>query len=364
MSTFLTNIKYALRQLKRSQGFSLTVILILALGIGANTAIFSLIHATLLRPLPFDEPERLVMIWQTDLEDKDDRCRVSYPNIEDWRRECPAFEGIAAYSLWGLTFSGEEYPMMLNGVCASANLFDLLRVKPLLGRTFTPEEEAQRLNDRVVLSYHFWKQHCQANPDIVGTTLHLEDTPYTVIGVLPDIRFPGEDLGPAQIWTLITEQSVFFHQRGAHCFQTYARLRPDVSMEQAQTQLDTIAARLTQEHEANADMGARITPLHSDLVRNVRSLLWILFGAVGLVLLIACTNTVNLMLIRANARTQELAIRAALGAGRVRLIGQALTESLLLTLISSLAALFVARGASNFLWPSCLPVFPIFITSP
>jgi putative ABC transport system permease protein len=348
MATLWQDMRYGFRMLVKNPGFTTMAVLTLALGIGANTAIFSIINAVLLKPLPFDEPDRLVMIWQTDLDEGNMRFPVSYPNIEDWRRECRAFEDIAAFCPRSKTFYGQEYPVDIDGVCASANLFHLLRINPLLGRLFTAEEEQSGIKNRVVLSYAFWRQHCQTDPNIVGTSIRLGEGSYTIIGVLPDICFPGEYLGRAQIWTLITEEANYLWQRGAHCFQTIARLMPGVSLNAAQSQVATIAARLAEVHENNQDMGARVTSLHSDLVRDVCSALLILFGAVGMVLLIACMNTANLLLIRANVRTREFAIRAALGAGRGRLIRQALVESLLLTLISSVAALIVAHGGIAF----------------
>jgi putative ABC transport system permease protein len=346
--TLYNDTKYGCRQLCNHPAFTCTVVVILSLGIGANTAIFSIINAVLLKPLPFEKPDRLVMIWQTNLDEGNMRFPVSYPNIEDWRKECHAFEDIAALCPCSKTFYGQEDPIEIDGVCASANLFRLLRINPLLGRTFAVEEEQNGIKNRVVLSYAFWRQHCKADPNVVGTSIRLGEESYTIIGVLPDIRFPGKYLGRAQIWTLITEEANLFWQRGAHCFLTIARLKPEVSLNAAQAQVGTIAASLAEIHEPNRDMGARVTFLHADLVRNVDSTLWILFGAVGLVLLIACINTANLLLIRSNARTQEFAIRAALGAGKGCLIRQALVESLLLTLTSSVVALIVAHGSISF----------------
>lgn len=345
MTTLINDIKYSIRQLTNSPGFNLTVVAILTLGIGANAAIFSVIHAVLLKPLPFKEPEYLVKIWQTNVESDDLRFPVAYPNIEDWRRECPAFTGIAALYPNTKTIKIGSLLVDIDSACVSANLCNLLGIRPILGRSFSTEEENQRLNDRVLLTQDFWQKHCHANPDIIGKTIPLDETSYTVIGVLPDIPFPHEILGKAQVWTLITEQADDFTERGVHTFQTVARLNPDISLEAAQVQLDTVAARSAQEYGPNRKMGARVVSLHQDLVRNVQGALWVLLGAVGLVFLIAGTNTSNLMLIRASIRTQEFAIRTALGASRVRLVGQALVESLILSLISCLAALLVAHIA-------------------
>ena len=342
MGTLINDLKYALRTFARNPGFTIATIVILTLGIGANSAIFSVINGVLLKPLPFDEPERLVMIWQTDKAEGDMRCIVSYPNVEDWRRECGAFEGIAAFCPRSKTIFGGEYPVQVGSVCISANLFNLLRISPQLGRVFTEEEEQNGVKNLVVLSHGFWRQYYQGNPEIVGTPINLEGKSYTIIGVLPDIRFPGECMSQAQIWTLITEEANWLPQRGAHCFQTIARLKDGVSVQQANAQVEALAARLETEYEANKDTGARVVSLHSDIVNNVQLALWILFGAVGFVLLISCTNAANLLLIRAGARRREFAIRAALGAGRWQLIRQALIESGILSLFSGLVGLLIA----------------------
>jgi putative ABC transport system permease protein len=238
MTTLLNEIKYAIRMLRKKPGFTMAMIVILTLGIGANSAIFSVINGVLLKSLPFDEPERLVMIWQTDKTNGNERCIVSYPNIEDWRRECGAFEGIAAFCQRGKTFFGGEYPVQVSGVCTSANLFSLLRINPQLGRTFTTEEEQNGVKNLVVLSHEFWRQYCQGNSEIVGTPINLDGESYTIIGVLPDIRFPGECMGQAQIWTLITEETILFPQRGAQCFQTIARLKDGASIQRANAQVE------------------------------------------------------------------------------------------------------------------------------
>lgn len=358
MTAISTDIKHGFRMLWRNPGFSVLVVLVLALGIGANSAIFSVVNAVLLEPLPFDEPESLVTIWQTDLEEGNMRFRVSYPNVEDWRKECSAFEGIAALCFRSKTFHGQEYPIEIDGVCASANLFSLLRIQPLLGRAFSEQEERDRITDRVILGHDFWRQHYQSNPDIVGTSIRLGDRSYTVIGVLPDIQFPGEDLGRIQIWTLISEESYMMSQRAAHGFQTLARLKPGVSLKAAQAQLDAVASHLAEVHEDNEGMGAHVTTLHSDLIRDVHVALWVLFGAVGLVLLGACANVANLLTIRASVRTREFALRAALGAGRWRLIRQTLIESLVLSLIGGAMGLLLADwgiGAIRVIVPGELP---------
>jgi putative ABC transport system permease protein len=349
MYTLASDIKYALRTFIRHPGFVAATILTLTLGIGANSAIFSVIDAVLLRPLPFENPDRLVMIWQTDEAKGNGRHWVSYPNIEDWRRDNQVFEDIAAFCHSAQTLYGPSDPQRIDGASVSASFFDLLRIRPHLGRTFTLADEEAGTANLVVLSHSFWCRHCQADPDIVGKSVRLGESSRTVIGVLPSVQFPGDVLGNASYWVPITESSGMFNQRGAYCFYTLARLKDGVSLPAARAQMDTIAARLAERHEDNRDMGVAVASLHGDTVRDVRLAMWVLFGAVGFVLLIACVNAANLLLIRAGARTREFAVRAALGAGRGRLICQTLVESLVLSLLSGAAALLLAFWGIDFI---------------
>ena len=339
MSTLLNDIKYAFRQLFRSPGFAGATMLVLTLGIGINSAIFSVVNTVLLRPLPFEEPERLALIWQTNKTNGDMRCQVSYPNIEDWRLGSQVFEGIAAFCPRSKTFYGREYPVKVDGVCASANLFSMLRIRPLMGRTFTAEEERRGIKDHVILSHAFWQHYCQADPEIVGSFLRFNEQSYTVIGVLPDRVFSNKEMDRAQIWTLITEETNLFHQRGYHALSALARLKDGVTFSAANARIEALADRLAGEYESNRDFGARVVSLQSDIVHSVKSTLWILLGAVGFVLLIACSNAANLLLIRARTRQREFVIRVALGASRWQLIRQALLESGLYCLFSGVAGL-------------------------
>ena len=349
MATMLNDVRYGFRMIRRNPGFSLVVVLVLALGIGTNSAIFSVINAVLLRPLPFDEPDRLVTVWQTDKTENDGRQFVSYPNVEDWRRDNQVFEDIAVFRSKGKAFVDETGARKIEGASVSSSLLPLLRVHPLLGRLFRPEEDRANPDNCIVLSHRFWRRQYAADPQAIGQTIRLNDTSYNIIGVLPPLRFPGDILGKAEYFVPISGDSFAFNQRGAQCFLALARLKDGVTLTEARNQMDAVAARLEGIDEANENTGVHLTGLHSDLVRDVHLALWVLFGAVGFVLLGACANVANLLTIRASIRTREFAIRTALGAGRWRLIRQSLVEALVLSFFGGLAGLLLACWGIDFI---------------
>jgi putative ABC transport system permease protein len=342
MTTLINDIKYAIRQLRKTPDFTTVAVLTLALGIGANSVIFSVINGVLLKSLPFDKPDSLVLIWQTDKAGGSQRQRASYPNIEDWRRDNNVFEGIAVFRSDSKIISSAQNTQRIEGANVSASFFPLLGIEPMLGRTFTIEEDQPGHASVVVLSHSLWQLQFGAEPDVIGHVIELNERPYTIIGVLPEtFRFPGS-LNQARIWTPISETAWGFKNRGMLGYYALARLKDGVSLSQAQIQMDAIAERLERFYDDNEDTGVNLIPLHGDLVRDVRLALWVLLGAVGFVLLIACTNCANLLMIRADAREREFAIRSALGAARVRLIQQTLIESLTLSVISGAIALLLA----------------------
>ena len=349
MTTMVNDIKYGVRMMRRNPGFSLVVVLVLALGIGTNSAIFSVINAVLLRPLPFDEPDRLVTVWQTDKTEGDQRQIVSYPNVEDWRRDNQVFEDIAVFRPNGKALVDETGARKIEGASVSASLLPLLRVRPHLGRLFTADEDQANPENCVILSYRFWRRQYTANPEAIGDTVRLGDKSYRIVGILPPLRFPGDVLGKAEYFVPISEESYAFNQRGAQCFLALARLKDGVTLTEAQSQMDAVAARLEGVDEANEDTGVYLTTLHSDLVRDVHVALWVLFGAVGFVLLGACANVANLLTIRASTRSREFAIRTALGAGRWRLVRQTLVEALILSSIGGAAGLLLACWGIDFI---------------
>ncbi|MGH9850561.1 MAG: ABC transporter permease [Blastocatellia bacterium] len=340
IADFWQDLRYGLRALRKSPGFALITVLTLALGIGANITIFSVVNAVLLRPLPYPEAEQLVFLW-TESPQRNIKERTSaYANVADWRSQSQSFADIAIFDPTVVTLTGAAEPEPVVIVVASANLFSLLGVAPLLGRTFTADDEQRRV---VVLSYGLWRRRFGASPDIVGQMVEIDGARAQVIGVMPEsFQFPDQT---AQVWkpTLAGEAEKTKRDRGF--WRVVGRLKAQTTLTQAQTEMNLIAERLARGYpDTNKDLGVNVVPFQLQLTgRNVRLALWILFGAVVFVLLIACTNVANLMLARSLAREREMAIRMALGAGRMRIIRQLLTESALLTLLAGAVGLFIAR---------------------
>ena len=359
MGMVLQDLRYAIRGFAKRPGFTLVILLTLALGIGANTAIFSVINAVVLRPLPFDHPDELVMIWEKNEETGTNRRLVAHPNFADWRAQARTFQDMGAFRSCVFTLTGINEPRRIGGAAVSASFFDTLRVRAALGRTFQPEEDFAGAARVVVLSDGFWRQRLNANPNVIGQTLTLDGDVFTVIGVLPSsFKYPVH-ISRSEVWIPTGVDEKWLRTRGAHTFRVVARLAPNVTLPQAQADLDTIAKRLELQYpDSNAGRGVNIAPLHKEAVGDVRSVLLILLGAVGLVLLIACANVTNLLLARGEGRTQELVVRAALGANRAQLIRQLLTESLLLGIVGAALGVMLAfwcRDALVTLLPQGFP---------
>jgi putative ABC transport system permease protein len=351
MRTLWQDVRYGLRLLLKRPGFTLIAVVTLALGIGANTAIFSVVNAVVLRPLPYAGPERLVMIWETM--PGNDKRWVAPGNFVDWRNQARSFEQLASYSSATLNLTGDGEPERLTGAAVSTNVFSTLGVEAALGRTFVTEDEQREGGRVVVLSDGLWQRRYGADPHIVGRSLTLDGKSYTVVGVMPAVfRFPIQsDLwipgsrGSAVPPSLAAQfpEADLSTERDVHIYSVVGRLKPGVEVAQARAEMGTIAERLAQSYpETNGGLGTNIVPLHQQLVGGVQSILFILLGAVAFVLLIACTNVANLLLAHATQRERELAIRIALGAGRGRLIRQMLTESLLLSLTGGAIGLLIA----------------------
>src|SRR5882724_3267918 len=339
---------YGLRVLRKSPGFMLTAVLILALGIGANTAIFSVVNAVLLRPLPFSQPDQLVRVMHVPPAKSFPGVSVfsvSPANFLDWCAQNHSFEDMAAYRPVSFVLKGGTQTEPVRAIALSPSFFSLLRVNPDLGRAFIADDDEPGHGNVVLLSHSFWQSHFGSDPNVIGQTVRLSDAPYVIVGVMPArLEFPSWFPTAAQIWVPLAWSQKERAVRGNHNYSSMARLRPGVSAAQAQAEMDTISKNLAKAYpEDDTGWGAVVQPLHSYLVSRVRPALLILLGAVAFVLLIACANVANLVLAKTLGRSKEMAIRAALGANRGRLLQQILVETILLAVAGGAAGLFLAR---------------------
>jgi putative ABC transport system permease protein len=331
------DLRHALRLLRKTPGFTAVAILTLGLGLGACTAIYTVVYGVLLRPLPFPQPDRIVQLWQITARATEGR--FSDPNYDDLRDQNRTFESMAAFNENAASVTGGASATRVTYAGISRDLLKVLRVQPRLGRAFTPDEQVLGGNPAVLVGHGFWREQLGGNPDLSGLTLKIDSRTYAVIGVMPpEFRFPGD----AQLW-VPRELEPPLPSRTAHNWRVVGRLRDGVTIDQARTDLRGIAQRLEQQHRGDTTMmDVGVVPLHDQIVGRVRQLLLVLLGAVGFLLLVACANVVNLLLTRATTRQRELAVRSALGASRVRLLMPFLTESFVLTAAGGLLGVFVA----------------------
>ena len=340
MDTLLRDIRYGVRGLIKRPAFTLIAVMTLALGIGANTAIFSVVNTVLLRPLPYRDAPRIVTIWQNNAKAGVLRNDVAPANFLDWQAQSRSFESMAGIEPFGFSMIGNGEPERFGTWLVTAGFFETLGTNPFWGRTFT-SQDYQPGNERVVvISHGLWQRRFGGDRNLVGQKLTLNGQPYTVVGVMPpEFQFPAD----REVWAPRVLRESDRQIRGATYWNVIARLKPDVTLNQAQEEMNAIAGRLAGEYpDTNGGMGATIVSLPEQLTGHVRSALWILLGAVGFVLLIACGNVANLLLVRGAERNREFAIRSALGAARVRLIRQLLTESVLLALLGGIGGVVLA----------------------
>lgn len=342
----LFNLKAALRFLRKSPSLSLAVVFTLALGIGANSAAFSAIDAVILRPLPFPNGDQLVRIDQHDIQSRNANRFVAPVRLEDWNRLNSTFQSISGYYLDDLSEISGSLPEKVTEALVAPRFLETLGSSPALGREFTPSEEHWGGPNAVLISYGFWLRHFHGDPDAIGKKLHLGQYSYPIVGIMPaSFQFPSRDV---DLWAASAPDAPFAQRRDATWFTVIGRLKPKISVEQANADLNTVQARLGKQYaKPDNELSVEITPLKEVIVGGVRSSLWLLYGSVSLLLLIACSNIAALLLARTAEREHEVSIRFSLGASRSAIVAQLLTEVFALALLGSIAGLLVAAAAAH-----------------
>jgi putative ABC transport system permease protein len=362
MGFLMSDVRHALRMLAKNRGFAIVALLTMGLGIGANTAVFSVVDATLLRPLPFADPDRLVAVYETAERTAVERRGLSYPNFRDWQREARSFEGLAVAPFARFTLRLGDMPERLTGELVSWNYFDVLGVRPAGGRGFTPDDDRQGQAPVVVLSDALWEQAFHRDPSVIGRAVRVDEQLCTVVGIMPP-GFAGRS-DSAQLWIPIGRftDAATLNNRGERWMDiAVGRLKPGVGEEQARSELQAIAGQLDKMFPSDAGRrSAGVAPLRDEFFGQIRPVLLVLLGAVGFVLLIACVNVANLLLARGSVRRREVAVRSTLGAMRGRIIRQLLTESVVLSILGGAAGLLAAFWSIDLLValsPVTLPSF-------
>jgi putative ABC transport system permease protein len=349
MKNVWQDLRYGVRTLYRNPRFAAVAVLALALGIGANTAIFSVVYGVLLQSLPYEDPGRLVVMLRQSVRDGGSGGPVAPANFYDWRDQAQSFQEMTAAEMWGPTLTEQDVPEKLSGLRASANLFELLGVEPALGRGFLPEDEQPQSERVVVLSHGLWQRRFGGRTDAIGQTLRLDGEMFNVIGVMPQgFGFPTFWAKHAEMWTPLVFTPERAQSRGGSSLRIFGRLKPDAAIQQAQVEMSAICERLAQQFpETNADHGAIVESLHDKTVAEIRPTIVVLAGAVGFLLLIACVNVANLLLARATTREREVAVRSALGAGRLDVIRQLVAESVVLSIAAGILGVLLAAWGLN-----------------
>ncbi|HWN99833.1 MAG TPA: ABC transporter permease, partial [Blastocatellia bacterium] len=344
METLIQDLRYGVRMMFKNRSFTAVAILTLALGIGANTAIFSVVDAVLLRSVPYPDAERLVILWSTMQSQGVATSGSALPDYREWRDQNQVFEGLGGFFYGDFNVSGENQdPERVQGALVTPNFFPVLGVAPAIGRGFLPEEEQFGRHRVVLLSYGLWQRRYGANPDIVGRAIELSGEAYTVAGVMPQGMPFLDNTPPVELWRPISfAPGDNMDSRNNHFVNLIGRLKPGVRIEQAQADVAAIAHNIAEAHPENNGVGAQVVPLGEQLIGDTRTGLLVLLGAVGFVLLVACVNVANLLLARAASREKELAVRTSLGASRARLVRQLMLESVPLGLIGGGAGLLLA----------------------
>jgi putative ABC transport system permease protein len=349
MGTIWQDLQYGWRMLVRSPGFAIVAILTLAIGIGANAAMFSVINTVLLRPLPFPDANRIVFVWETDPNRDINRGVATLAELLDWRDQSQTFEEISAWRAWYFNVTGSGEPEQVIGAHTSGNFFRMLGIPPVMGRDFSPEDEKPGHEQVVIISNGLWQRRYGSDPGILGRSILVDEKPYQVIGVLPRGFSLFGNSRDMDLWMPFAFDRAQLN-REDHSFVAFGRIRKTATLAQAQAEMETIFARLKQQYPGiDQQNGVRLVRFRDDLARTLKPGLLILLGAVALVLLIACANIANLMLARAATREREIAVRASLGAGRRRIIRQLLTESALLALIGGAFGILIAYGGLHLL---------------